>query len=241
MKRSKYFDQFSYFQPMAKYKDLSDDVRHLKDTLSNKWISIISLTAFFSLGVWMLIDPTSPEHQSVEKSTVYLLKEIWSYPTGIIIVAIAAPFMILRFRDVSMLSGPVWIRLENGYYFFDKKVRKSGLAGMYDGEDLVVFYPEGNRVICLKDYETAGIGVYRKASATDIANLSDAYWNADSSGFSVVHEGKFVANPEWEKRGDDLVVTSPETKKQFFLKDYANLKDNKLRKAKVMGRNEVIG
>ena len=36
---------FSYISPVVKYKDLSEDVRHLKDAFGKKWIAVISTSA----------------------------------------------------------------------------------------------------------------------------------------------------------------------------------------------------
>ena len=224
---------------MVKYKDLSEDVRHLKDELGKKWIAVISMSALLGLGVWMLLDPVSPGHSSIEKSTVYLLKEIWSFPAGLILTSIALVAIYYPVKRIIALSGKVWIKWDNGYYFFDRKVRKSGLNAMYDGAYLVVFYPEGNTTLLLTSYDTAPIAQYQKVKESAY-NCNDAYWNADESGYLLFYKGKHLTDLSSEFRNDDLIVSADSHSVQFKLPNYRNLKDNKIRTAEVMGERNRI-
>ena len=73
---------------MTKYKDLKQEEKEFVDFYQMKWVRIIGFLAFLGLGIWMLIDPTPPRHQSVERATVALFKELWSMPFGIILVSV---------------------------------------------------------------------------------------------------------------------------------------------------------
>ena len=225
---------------MTKHKDLSPEVRHLKDELGKKWISVISICAFMALGVWMLLDPSSPKHASIEKGTVYILKEIWSWPAGLIIVGVCLPLLIRPIKKIQMLSGKVWIKADKGYYLFDKKERISGLNGMQNGQDLIVFLPNENTALNLKGYYiSTPIMGYQKATPSSVINCQDAYWNADSTGYLVFYQGKHLADTSFEKQGNDLLVSSSELNKQFKLVNYQNLRDNVIRIAEEITRNKI--
>lgn len=225
---------------MTKYKDLSPEVRHLKDEIGKKWISIISISAFMALGVWMLLDPSSPEHASIEKGTVYMLKEIWSLPAGIIIVGVSLPLLIRPLKRLRMLGGKVWIKVDGGYYLFDKKARVSGLGSMQNGQDLVVFLPGENTTLNLKGYYgSVPFSTYQKANQSTEFNCKEAYWNADDVGYLLFYQGKHLADTSFEKQGDGLLVSSAGLNKQFKLVNYQNLRDKIMRKAEEITRNTV--
>lgn len=46
------------------------------------------------IGIWMILAPGKPEHQSIERGSVYFLKEVWSLPSGITIAVFAVLLLI---------------------------------------------------------------------------------------------------------------------------------------------------
>ena len=96
---------------MAKYSKLTKDVRHLRDEIDRKWIGVISIAAFLAIGIWMLLDPQQPEHNEVEKTSVYLMKEIWSWQVGTGIALIAVPILIRNVIRLIRVKGKVWIKI----------------------------------------------------------------------------------------------------------------------------------
>lgn len=216
---------------MTKYKDLKQEEKEFVDFYQMKWVRIIGFLAFLGLGVWMLIDPTPPRHQSVERATVALFKELWSMPFGVILVSVGLIGISYFMMQLIKLKKYVWIKLENGYYLFHKQRRVSGLKSMYNGNNLIVFYPEQSTVLEFKDYLKSPFYTYQKASETNLFGNDNAYWMADNEGYVLIYKGKHLSNTSSEFRGDDLIVKCPDTFRTFHLKNYRNLKDGQIRQA----------
>ncbi len=64
-------------------------VAELKEKLGSKYIFVTASSALLCLAVWMLIDSEKPEHQPLEKASVALMKDIWSFEAGIVLTAVA--------------------------------------------------------------------------------------------------------------------------------------------------------
>lgn len=217
---------------MKKYKDQCAAEKGLTDYVQMKYVRLISFVSFFGLGLWMLLDPAKPEHRSVEKVTVALFKNLWGIPFGIICISIGTVGLIYFIRlIVKFRKGYTWIRLVNGYYFFEDRVRLSGLPSIYDKEDLLVFHPQGNKVFEFKNYAKAELNKYQKAKLSTAYNNDETYWSADESGYTLIYKGESLANTTSEYRGDDLIVKSKDQHLSFLLKNYRNLKDGKIRTA----------
>lgn len=218
---------------MTKYKDLKQEEKEFVDFYQMKWVRIIGFLSFLGLGTWMLIDPSKPEHRSIEKVTVSLFKDLWGVPFGVICVSIGLlgigyfGYQLFKYKDYA------WIRLETGYYLFYKQRRVSGLKSMYNGNDLVVFYPERSMVLEFKDYTNTPLYNYQKAHQSQAFNNDMPYWMADAKGYVVIYKGKHLPNTTSEYRGDDLIVKCPDTHMTFYLKNYKNSKDGQIREAKI--------
>ena len=104
---------------------------------------------------------------------------------------------------------------------------------MYNGNDLVVFYPEKSTVLEFKNYTNTPFFSYQKAKETREFSNDEAFWMADAEGYVIIHKGKHLPNTTSEFRGDDLIVKCPDTFMTFHLKNYRNLKDGQIRPAKI--------
>ncbi|MEI6853541.1 MAG: hypothetical protein WCL06_11885 [Bacteroidota bacterium] len=81
------------------------DPTEKKKKKENLMINLLCIAApLLVVGIWMLIAPGPPEHQEIEKGSVYFLKEIWGEPAGITLIIlslIVAVLSIMSFRRVS--------------------------------------------------------------------------------------------------------------------------------------------
>ncbi len=210
----------------------SPEVDHLKEVHAKRIVSILSLSAVFGMGLWMILDPDGGKHSTVEKSTVYLIKEMWSFETGVIFITIAIFFIALTIRKMRMLSGKVWIKEDSGYFLFNKKERISGLSSLSDGNDLVVFNTINDEVYRFKNYYgNAKMNKYFKALIEPKFNCQDAFWRAREDGYNLYYKGKDLDNITSSRDANDLIITSEKLNKKFKLENYYNRKDNTIRMA----------
>ncbi len=212
-------------------KNSTPKEKFFEDALIQKYVSTMSLTAFLGIGIWMLIDPSGMKHASIEKSTVYLMKEIWSFGTGVAICAIAIFFLIKTILKIRTMKTFTWVRADSGYYLLRDEVRISGMQSLYDGDDLISFNPPLNEVYRFPKYAKTKLGKYRKAEIDERFNCVDAFWTASKDGFFLYYKGIRVEGLTSEYRGDDLIATSAALGKKFRLPNYQSGLDNKIRSA----------
>jgi hypothetical protein len=205
--------------------------KFFEDALGQKWVAVFSLSAFLGIGIWMLLDPSGGKHSGYEKSTVYLIKEIWSFNTGVVICAISIFFLAKTILKIRMMKTFSWVKMDSGYYLMQDQVRISGLQSLYDGDDLIVFNPSVNEVYKFPKYSKAKLNKYKKAEYDDRFNCMDAYWTADKDGYYLYYKGVRVENLTSEYRGDDLIATSSGLGKKFRLPNYKGNLDNRIRGA----------
>lgn len=210
---------------------LTSEEDALANYIAGKWISIISAGAFMALGVWMLISPSKPKHEHIEKATVSLLKDLWGIPFGLIILAISLPIIIYALYRISKLRGFVWIRLVEGYYLFENGLRLSGLNSIRDGKHLLIFYPEKQKVLQLGDYYGGKYMRYQEAKEVKDLNNEQIYWSAWENSYHLILNGKYLPNSSFELKGNDLFVSSENLNYKILLKDYKILQDGVLRLA----------
>lgn len=210
---------------------LTSEEDALASYIAQKWISIISAGAFMGLGVWMLISPSKPKHEYIEKATVSLLKDLWGIPFGLIILAISLPIIIYAFYRIYKLRGFVWVRLAEGYYLFENGLRLSGLNSIRDKKHLLVFYPEKQKVLQLSDYYGGKFLRYQDAKEVKDLNNEQTYWSAWENSYYLILNGKSLTNSSFELRGNDLIVSSDQLNYKLLLKDYKILQDGVLRLA----------
>jgi hypothetical protein len=209
----------------------SADKDFFDESYAKKIISIISLSALMGIGIWMIAAPGGLEHSSVEKGSVYIMKEIWSFEAGLIMLAISVPFVILTLFRVLAMSKRAWYREDSGYFLFINKQRSSGNPSFYVGNDLMVFHQDSGNVYQLKNYQKAKHNKLFPATISKEFDTESAYWRADKSGFYLYSRGERLQNLTSKYDGDDLYVKSPDDRKSFKLPNYRNLLDNKIRKA----------
>ncbi len=212
-------------------KTRSPEKNVFDEAYARKIISIISLSALAGLCIWMILDPSGVEHSSVEKGSVYIMKEIWSLEAGIILLAITTPFLVLSIFKVVNMSKNAWYKENSGYFLFVNKERSSGNHSTYEGKDLMVFHPDSGNVYRLKNYQNSKMNKFY--SALPVKNLScdKSYWQADNNGFHLFHKGRRLENMTSKYDGDDLYVKAPDARKSFKLPNYRNRLDNVLREA----------
>ena len=212
-------------------KNTTKKEKFFEDALVQKYVSIMSLTAFLGIGIWMILEPSGMKHASVEKSTVYLMKEIWSFGTGITICVIAIFFLIKTILKIRIMKTFTWVRADSGYYLLRDQVRISGMQSLYDGDDLISFNPPLNEVYRFPKYAKTKLGKYKKAKIDERFNCMDAFWSATDSGYFLYYKGIRVEDLTSEYRGDDLIATSTGSGKRFRLPNYKSSLDNKIRAA----------
>lgn len=218
---------------MTKYKDLPEDEKGFVDYYQMRFIRVVSFSAFLAMGMWMLLSPEKPAHESVEKSSLYLFKELWGIPFGIILTLIGLIGVAYFVLQIVRLRKLAWVRIENGYYLFEEKKRISGLSSIATKEDMFVFYPEKQKVIALKKYYQTYYNTYTPAQETQEYSNEEIYWNAHDNGYCIIYKGKSLLNTTYTWRGDDLLVKSEEKFLTLLLKDYKQSKDRKIRKASI--------
>lgn len=218
---------------MTKYKDLPNDEKGFVDYYQMRFIRLISFASFLGLGLWMLLSPEKPEHQSIEKSSLYLFKELWGIPFGIILLSIGVVGVAYFLYQIIGLKKFAWIKFTTGYYLFEEKKRLSGLNAIYHNDDLIVFYPEKNKVLNMASYTKANYNEYKPAKLSKEFNNDEIYWSADENGYAIIYKGKSLLNTTSEWKGDDLLVKSQEKYISILLKDYKNSKESKIRTAKL--------
>lgn len=216
---------------MTKYKDLSAADKEIRDYYEMKWVRVFGYLLLAILGVWMIVSPAKPKHASIEKVTVSLIKDLWGLPLGIILLTIALIALAYFIHKIVNIRAYAWIRFTNGYYLYFKRRRVAGLASAYHGKDLLVFHPENQRVLSLKDYSATTYQQYIKAEPVTEFNNDDIYWTANDQGYTIIYKGQALLDTTSEYRGDDLYVKSPSKFITLRLQNYKNLKDGTIRKA----------
>lgn len=210
------------------------DKKIIDEAIARKIISIISLVAFAGLGLWMILDPKGGEHSSIEKGSVYILKEIWSLEAGIFILLITIPFIVFTLLKVMGMRKHTWYKDSSGYYLYINKMRSSGNQSMYEGKNLLVFHPDSEKIYKLKNYEKSKLGKFYIAAPYNKMDTNKAYWSANSEGYYLFYNGKRVQNITSKYEGDDLYVKSTDIRKSFKLPNYKNSLDSKIREAEVL-------
>lgn len=215
---------------MKKEKKVVDpEVKILEDAIINRYVRMISVVALLGLGIWMLIAPGKPDHASVEKGTVYILKEIWSFEAGVVLLVVAIAAAISIILKLRLLYDTNFLRTEQGYYFFENRKRRKGLPSIRDNEDLLVFDRDNNRVAKFPKYYKTKYNKFKKVDFDTQYNCEGPYWSGDSSGFTFFYKGKNYVDMQFEMRDNDLVVTLSNNEGRFYIKDYKLHKDNKVR------------
>ena len=158
---------------------------------------------------------------------------MWGTPLGIVFTSIGFLGISYFLFTIYSLKKFAWIKFSNGYYLFEESCRISGLNSIYNQDDLLVFYPEKEKVIKMKAYAKATLDEYRPAKVSSEFNNDEIYWNADESGYSIMYKGKSLLDTSSEYRGEDLLVKSPGKFVSFLLKNYKSSKDGKLRTARL--------
>lgn len=199
--------------------------------IASKFIQLISMTAFTSVGVWMVLSPGGLEHSSVEKGSVYIFKEIWSLEAGIIILAIAIPFMVLTIMKYLNFRKNIWYKDNAGYYLYINKKRSSGNHSLYQGKTLLVFHPDSGNVYKLKNYEKSKVGKFYTALPASDFSCDKVYWRAGKNGFNLFYKGRKLDNISSKYDQDDLFVKASDIRKNFKLTNYRNRQDNVIREA----------
>lgn len=215
-------------------KSSNPDKNIFDEAFARKIIALISLSAFAGLGLWMLLDPTGGEHSSIEKGSVYILKEIWSLEAGIIILALVIPFITMEVFKVINMRKHTWYRNESGYYLYLNKERTSGNHSIYQGNDLLIFHPDSRNVFRLKNYQKAKHNKFFNASPSKQFTCDKAYWQANDSGYYLFFDGKRLENMTSKYDGDDLYVKAQDVRRSFKLTNYRNSLDNVIREAEIL-------
>jgi hypothetical protein len=182
----------------------------------------------------MVLSPEKPEHSYVEKSSVYLFKEMWGIPLGIILLSIGGIGVLYFLKQYYSLQKYAWVKLADGFYFFDNRKRISGVASMYKGNDLLMFYPQEDKVLVFKNYVSSYYNKYQKAVETHEYNNSTVYWSATEKGYHIVYKGKFLSNFQSEWSGPDLKVELPDLHRKVILKDYKANSDGQIRSTRFL-------
>jgi hypothetical protein len=217
---------------MKKEKKVVDtEVKILEDAIVKMYAIMISAVALLGIGVWMLIAPNRPDHASVEKGTVYLLKEIWSFEAGAIFTVLAVVLAIYLILKLRLLYSSCFLRTDAGFYFFESKKRRRGLPSIRDNEDLILFDRENKRVAKFPMYYKTKYNRFKKVVTETKFNCDGPYWSADSTGFTFFYKGKNYTEIEFELRDNDLVVILSNNEGRFYIKDYKLQKDNRVRLA----------
>ncbi|PLX07366.1 MAG: hypothetical protein C0596_10495 [Marinilabiliales bacterium] len=209
-------------------KVVNPEIKILEDAIVNRYVRMISAVALFGIGIWMIIAPVKPDHASVEKGSVYLLKEIWSFEAGVVLIVIAIAATISIILKLRLLYNTNFLRTESGYYFFEGKKRRKGLPSIRDDEDLLVFDKEHKKVVKFPNYYKTKYNKFKKVVPETKYNCEGPYWSGDSSGFTFFYKGKNYVDMEFEIRDNDLVVKLSNNEGRFYIKDYKLHKDNKV-------------
>ena len=214
-------------------KSLSSEEEDLSNSITTNYIRSISGVAFLGLGVWMLLDPSKPKHKSVERVTEALVKEIWGPTTGIVFLSIAALILGYSFYQIWKKRSLTYLKLETGYYFFKNQMRVSGLVSDYNNKDLILFHPEYNEVIELRNYTNAKNGSYHKAYLSNQFTCSKSYWSRKGTKLSFFYLGT-NADFTLEWQGDDIVVTVTDAQKKFRFNNFKSQAEGQLFEATML-------
>jgi hypothetical protein len=67
-----------------------------KDKKNSLLINLLCfVTPMLVLGIWMILDTSKQEHQSIEKATVYFVKEIWGSAAGLTLLILGLITLLL--------------------------------------------------------------------------------------------------------------------------------------------------
>ncbi|MEI6124561.1 MAG: hypothetical protein WCQ95_13130 [Bacteroidota bacterium] len=94
-----------------------------KKKKENLTISLICFVApLLGMGIWMLLSPAQPEHQAIERSSVYFVKSIWGIPTGatlLVFDVFVLLFTLLNYKKAPKAKSPL---LSNLIYSLSRPV-----------------------------------------------------------------------------------------------------------------------
>jgi len=118
---------------------------------------------------------------------------------------------------------------DGSYWFYLKGSRKSGTKSAWVGNSLLVYEPESGKHFLLKDYKFRNDNkIY---PAEEEFSRTNAFWRQKDGSYWFYFKGEHISGTKNRWSGDDLIVTNPNTGKEYLLEDYKQRDDNQLREA----------
>ena len=118
---------------------------------------------------------------------------------------------------------------DGSYWFYLEGSRKSGTVSAWVDNSLLIYEPESGRHFLLKDYKfRSNNKIY---PAEEEFSRTDAFWKQKDGSYWFYLKGKHISGTKNRWSGDDLIVTNPDTGKEYLLEDYKQRDDNQLREA----------
>ncbi|MDX2359676.1 MAG: hypothetical protein QNK23_02640 [Crocinitomicaceae bacterium] len=183
------------------------------------------------LGVWMMIDPSSPFDHS-NRAIMSIIIDLWSLGFGVFLTVGGGLLILDYILKFKLLRKIVWNKDENQLVLYDNRTQILNYATKSFGEDVIAFYPEKKLVLRLPNYKKKKNkrNKYRKAISTDEYDCDSIYWYADQEGLAIIYKGAHRTDISTKKFGNDLEVQFENGDPMILLKNYSNLLDNELRK-----------
>lgn len=203
----------------------------LQKAIAQFQIACFSASTLFGLGVWMLLDPSTPERRSIERGLESIFKELWGTTFGFVLLAIAIPLIGYCLYKAFALSKRVWIKSESGYYYYRNKKRVKGLPSIWDGKDLVLFDVSENEAVRLSKFNAANPNEFLIPPQAKFLDCEKSYWSANEEGYTFIYKGRNDLKLRATKNGEDMLVHCDDENFVFKLPQYYALKDNKIREA----------
>jgi len=68
-------------------------LQQYKENRDRKIIAMFAPIAILSMGIWMVLSPGKPKHAYVEKATVSIVKDIWGFNTGVVLLILGGIYL----------------------------------------------------------------------------------------------------------------------------------------------------
>ena len=119
--------------------------------------------------------------------------------------------------------------LDGSYWFYIEGLRVKGTNSAWVDNSLLVFDKDSNRHFLFRDYKFNCDNDIKPAE--EVFSRTNVFWKQKDGSYWFYVDGLHVSNSKNEWKGDDLLVTDPNTGKKYLLENYKQRDDNQLREA----------
>ncbi len=133
-----------------------------------------------------------------------------------------------------------WKASDAGFHFYldDEDIGHS-TTNIFNGRDLLIYYPEKNTLYLLKNYSASLDGKIREAEI--VKESENILWSRNGDNFYIIQDGKNIATEITQILvGEDIFMYHKNSKTTFLLKSFHKAENFELQKAEVLSDSASI-